>query len=122
MLSSRVWIKQENAVCQTLLCHWAEPFTALAQVALGKTAAPGYLATAWKWLLQNHPHDFIGGCSIDAVHADMHYRFHQSHRIARLTLEATEPGRQHRRPPRAPKKCASSSSTRWPSRCRPTPT
>ncbi|MCC7361136.1 MAG: hypothetical protein IT317_16750 [Anaerolineales bacterium] len=88
--SSRVWIKQANAVCQTLLCQWAEPFTALAQVALGRPTAPGYLATAWQWLLRNHPHDSIGGCSLDAVHADMPYRFHQAERIAdRLTLEAT---------------------------------
>ena len=89
--SSRVWIKQANAVCQTLLCQWAEPFTALAQVALGRPTAPGYLATAWQWLVRNHPHDSIGGCSVDAVHADMPYRFHQAERIAdRLTLEATQ--------------------------------
>jgi hypothetical protein len=90
VLSSRVWIKQANAACQALLCHWAEPLTALAQVALGKATAPGFMAAAWKWLLQNHPHDSIGGCSIDAVHADMPYRFNQSRRLAdRLTVEAT---------------------------------
>ncbi len=90
VLSSRVWIKQANAACQTMLCQWAEPMVALAQVTLGKTVAPGFLQTAWKWLLQNHPHDSIGGCSVDAVHEDMRYRFHQSLRIAdRLTLEAT---------------------------------
>ena len=90
VLSSRVWIKQENAACQSLLCQWAEPMTALAQMALGKETPPGFLHTAWKWLLQNHPHDSIGGCSIDAVHEDMRYRFHQSHAIAdRLALEAT---------------------------------
>jgi alpha-mannosidase/mannosylglycerate hydrolase len=90
VLSSRVWIKQENAVCQALLCQWAEPYTALVQAALGKRVAPGFLHTAWKWLLQNHPHDSIGGCSLDAVHEDMRYRFHQSHRIAdRLATEAT---------------------------------
>jgi alpha-mannosidase/mannosylglycerate hydrolase len=90
VLSSRVWIKQANAECQALLCQWAEPMAALAQAALGKSPAPGFLHTAWKWLLQNHPHDSIGGCSIDAVHDDMRYRFEQSRRIAdRLTLEAT---------------------------------
>ena len=90
VLSSRVWIKQANAACQALLCQWAEPMVALDQVALGKTAAPGFLHTAWKWLLQNHPHDSIGGCSLDAVHEDMRYRFHQSQLIAnRLTVEAT---------------------------------
>ena len=28
--SSRVWIKQANAACQSVLCQWAEPFSALA--------------------------------------------------------------------------------------------
>src|SRR5579859_130830 len=90
VLSSRVWIKQANAACQALLCQWAEPMVALAQVALAKTVAPGFLHAAWKWLLQNHPHDSIGGCSLDAVHEDMRYRFHQSQLIAdRLATEAT---------------------------------
>jgi alpha-mannosidase len=31
--------------------------------------------TAWKYLLQNHPHDSICGCSIDPVHEDMKQRF-----------------------------------------------
>ena len=89
VLSSRVWIKQENAVCQTLLCHWAEPMTAIAHSALGEMVPQGFLDIAWKWLLQNHPHDSICGCSIDAVHEDMRYRFHQSRSMAeRLTQEA----------------------------------
>ncbi len=33
-------------------------------------------------MLQNHPHDSICGCSIDAVHEDMRYRFAQSLQIA----------------------------------------
>jgi alpha-mannosidase len=91
VLSSRVWIKQTNAECQALLCQWAEPLTALAQLALGKETAPGFLAAAWRWLLQNHPHDSMGGCSLDAVHEDMRYRFAQSRLIAgRLATEASK--------------------------------
>lgn len=90
VLSSRVWIKQANAECQTLLCQWAEPTSALAQAALGIPNPDGYLRVAWRWLLQNHPHDSICGCSVDAVHEDMKYRFSQCRGIAeRLTLEAT---------------------------------
>ena len=90
VLSSRVWIKQANAECETLLCQWAEPFSAWAHLALGAEPPQGFLDVAWKWLLQNHPHDSICGCSIDVVHEDMKYRFSQSRQISdRLTREAT---------------------------------
>jgi alpha-mannosidase len=90
VLSSRVWIKQENAECETLLCQWAEPFSAWAHLALDVEPPQGFLDVAWKWLLQNHPHDSICGCSIDVVHEDMKYRFSQSRQISdRVALEAT---------------------------------
>jgi hypothetical protein len=41
VLSSRVWIKQANAECQTLLCQWAEPLSAWAHLALGVEAPAG---------------------------------------------------------------------------------
>ncbi len=86
--SSRVNLKLANAACQTLLCQWAEPLNAFAHAALGTEYPQGYLDTAWRWLIQNHPHDSICGCSIDQVHEDMMYRFHQSEQIAeRITLE-----------------------------------
>ena len=90
VLSSRVWIKQWNALCQNTLCHWAEPLSALAHVALGKEYPQGFLNVAWRWLLKNHPHDSICGCSIDRVHEDMKFRFSQCEGIARrLTTEAS---------------------------------
>ena len=82
VLSSRVWIKQANMECQTLLCNWMEPFAALASSVLAVDYPQGYLDVAWKWLLQNHPHDSICGCSIDQVHEDMKYRFSQCRQIA----------------------------------------
>jgi alpha-mannosidase/mannosylglycerate hydrolase len=88
--SSRVRIKQANAACQSLLCQWAEPVSVFAGAALELPYPQGYLDVAWKWLIQNHPHDSICGCSIDAVHEDMLYRFNQCEQIAnRLTVEAT---------------------------------
>lgn len=90
VLSSRVWLKQANSVCQTLLCHWAEPLSAFASAVLGTEYPQGYLNLAWRWLLKNHPHDSIDGCSIDQVHRDMVYRFDQSRMIShRLADEAT---------------------------------
>ena len=90
VLSSRVNLKLANRACETLLCLWAEPFCTLASAAVGAEFAPGFLETAWRWLLQNHPHDSIDGCSIDQVHKDMEYRFDQCRSITeRLTTEAT---------------------------------
>lgn len=89
VLSSRVDLKLANADCQNLLCHWAEPFGHLAHLLVGADRPDDFLAVAWRWLLQNHPHDSIGGCSIDEVHTDMHYRFAQCRQIGdRLTGEA----------------------------------
>lgn len=87
VLSSRVWIKQANAACQSLLTQWAEPFSALASLVAEAPPPHGYLDVAWKWLLQNHPHDSICGCSIDAVHEDMKYRFAQCEQIATAQVD-----------------------------------
>ncbi|OLC19652.1 MAG: hypothetical protein AUH33_05335 [Chloroflexi bacterium 13_1_40CM_68_21] len=69
--STRVWIKQENVACERLLLERCEPLDALT----GGTARDE-LRELWRMLLQNHPHDSICGCSIDAVHEiDMAPRF-----------------------------------------------
>jgi len=69
--ATRVWIKQENALCERLLLQHCEPLDALT----GGTAHDE-LRALWRLLLQNHPHDSICGCSIDAVHdVDMAPRF-----------------------------------------------
>ena len=93
VLSSRMRLKQANSVCQTLLCHWAEPFASFASTLLGGESPypQGFLNVAWRWLIKNHPHDSIDGCSIDQVHRDMAFRFDQSRNIGeRLTTEATQ--------------------------------
>ncbi|MEK7862382.1 MAG: hypothetical protein AAB295_03870, partial [Chloroflexota bacterium] len=69
--STRVWIKQENASCERLLLERCEPLDALTG-----GVAREELRSLWRTLLQNHPHDSICGCSIDAVHdLDMAPRF-----------------------------------------------
>lgn len=82
VLSSRVWIKQQNDRCTALLTQQAEPFALLAGALLGVEYPHGFLEQAWKFLLQNHPHDSICGCSIDDVHRDVEFRFRQSRQIA----------------------------------------
>ncbi len=82
VFSARMWIKQENYDCQTLLERYTEPFSALAWL-LAKdqkfSYSSEYIWHAWSLLLQNHPHDSICGCSIDEVHdIDMKARFYNS--------------------------------------------
>ncbi len=97
VLSSRVWIKQRNNECETLLESWAEPFSAWAEVLCaqepdemvwtGLLTAPrirrpsALLDNAWRLLMQCHPHDSICGCSIDQVHEEMRTRFDRVEQI-----------------------------------------
>ncbi|MCD9020620.1 alpha-mannosidase [Cohnella silvisoli] len=80
-LSSRIHLKQMNHECETLLEKWAEPLAVMAGLE-GRLYPKAFLNKAWEYLLQNHPHDSICGCSIDQVHRDMLYRFDQSRLIA----------------------------------------
>lgn len=75
-LSSRYPIKKRNDECQALMEKWAEP-CALFQQMNGGQPIVRYIEKAWEYLLKNHPHDSICGCSIDQVHRDMRYRFDQ---------------------------------------------
>jgi mannosylglycerate hydrolase len=81
ILSSRIYLKLENDRIQALLERWAEPWSALLWLQ-GQDYPQAFLWKAWEWLLQNHAHDSIGGCSVDAVHAQMETRFAWSSEIA----------------------------------------
>lgn len=95
VLSTRMWIKQRNHACETLLERWAEPFSAWAGLVWGDAFEPhppyqassrladptAALHYAWKLLMKNHPHDSICGCSIDPVHEEMRTRFDQVEQI-----------------------------------------
>ena len=96
VLSTRMWIKQRNHACETLLTRWAEPFTAWQENITGPQSAilknkSGILRSTWRLLMENHPHDSICGCSIDQVHEEMKVRFDQveqvGEEIARQALE-----------------------------------
>jgi alpha-mannosidase len=75
--SARISLKQQSEAVERLLLS-AEVVASLAVLA-GRL--PGYrypraeLALAWRDLLRNHPHDSLGGCSVDQVHRDMLQRF-----------------------------------------------
>ncbi len=86
VLSARMWIKQRNAACQRLLERWAEPLAAWAR-RLGARDRRPILAQAWRYLLQNHAHDSICGCSIDQVHEEMKPRFDWVEQIGNKVID-----------------------------------
>lgn len=79
--SSRIYLKQMNRKGESALDRIAEPLSVLASLS-GREYPHDLLTYSWKTLLQNHPHDSICGCSIDAVHEDMVNRFKRSLEVA----------------------------------------
>lgn len=80
-LSSRMDLKKRNGECTAILEKWCEPVLLMAALK-GKKFPQTYIDKSWEYLMKNHPHDSICGCSIDQVHRDMHYRYDQSEMIA----------------------------------------
>lgn len=80
VFSARTYIKKANARVQTLLEKRAEPLATLASL-LGARYPANELDYAWKTLLQNHPHDSICGCSVDAVHEENMTRFARAEQV-----------------------------------------
>lgn len=73
-LSSRYDLKSANDTCQTLLEFYGMPCSAIDEIK-GSDYLYSYITYAYSLLLQNHAHDSICGCSIDAVHQEMLTRF-----------------------------------------------
>jgi len=84
--STRIYLKQMNEYVQRLLERTVEPWCSVAY-ALGSRYPRDEITMAWKYLLRNHPHDDICGCSIDEVHDDMVQRFRWVDEIAGALLE-----------------------------------
>jgi alpha-mannosidase len=83
--SARAPQKRADFRNDRLLTRYLEPLAAwLAE--LGGDARPGVLDLAWRIALQNHPHDSICGCSIDAVHDQMDVRFARVEQIGTAHL------------------------------------
>ena len=85
-LSSYYTHKKSNDECQNLLEKVLEPMTLFSGLN-GKKIRRSYINLAYQYLLQNHPHDSICGCSIDQVHKDMVYRFDQVKEIGEILTE-----------------------------------
>ncbi len=85
--SARMWIKQANHACEVALERYAEAVSALVRI-IGGPDRSGELWQAWRYLIENHPHDSICGCSVDQVHDEMRTRFDWSKQLADEVTEA----------------------------------
>jgi alpha-mannosidase len=103
VLSARMWIKQRNHQCETLLEKWAEPFSVWASLCQAEARSAEALQSdrlsdpapilrqAWRMLMECHPHDSICGCSIDQVHDEMRSRFDQIEQVGEeITRQSLE--------------------------------
>lgn len=73
-ISTRMYLKIQNFICQRELEKYAEPFSVMALL-YGGNYDSDLIWESWKWTIKNHPHDSICGCSLDRVHDDMETRF-----------------------------------------------
>ena len=93
VLSSIVPIKQANDDCEIALTRWSEPLDAISALiddrlipttkSNSMNPRNDFHDVAWTYLLKNHPHDSICGCSVSNVHRDNLYRFRQSADISK---------------------------------------
>ena len=79
--SSHQRLKTMNRRGEILLESIAEPLSVIASE-LGAEFPRDMLLYSWKTLMQNHPHDSICGCSVDAVNDEMRTRFLKSSQAA----------------------------------------
>ncbi len=79
--SARIAQKQRDFENCRLLEKYVEPLCAWAEL-LGDTRPyRGFIDYAWRITLNNHPHDSICGCSVDAVHREMETRFDKARQV-----------------------------------------
>ncbi len=74
-LSTRMPLKMKNFRVQSTMERVLEPLICLEKMNGGVFDFSGYQTLLWKYILRNHAHDSICGCSIDAVHEEMETRF-----------------------------------------------
>ena len=86
VISARLDVKKDNFETERDLTSYAEPLTCFASM-LGAEYPQGFVDAAYHWLLQNHGHDSIGGCSRDIISEDMFYRSRQSREISACLSE-----------------------------------
>jgi mannosylglycerate hydrolase len=95
--STRIYLKQANAAGQRLLERVLEPLDVITRYHKGRTQSH-LIRQGWTYLMQNHPHDSICGCSIDPVHREMETRFEKLQELGkgveRFALMQIKPDRE----------------------------
>jgi len=86
VLSSRVYLKQLNYRAQLLMERWAEPWSAIAWLQ-GEDYPYEFIKLAWKYIIKNHPHDDICGCSTDDVHKNNVIQFEWAKQVGDQIIE-----------------------------------
>ncbi len=81
-LSSWIPLKQENDRVEARLYRETAPLLVLGEHWGKLSGKRPFFHLARKYLLKNQPHDSICGCSVDAVHENMPYRYAQANEIA----------------------------------------
>ncbi len=86
IISARMDVKQDNFRTERDLTGYAEPLAVFSSL-LGTEYPQGFIDNAYNWLLQNHGHDSIGGCSREIISDDMLFRSRQSREISGCVTE-----------------------------------
>ncbi len=80
--SARVRQKQRDFRNCRLLEKYVEPLCVWASLCGDERPHRNFIEHAWRLTMENHPHDSICGCSVDAVHEEMETRFDKVEQIA----------------------------------------
>lgn len=93
VISARIPLKQANHRAEVSLQRMAEPWCAIGMM-VGARYEKTALDHAWRYLLQNHPHDTITGAGIDQMQKDSLYRADQvqiiGENLARRGMQAVQ--------------------------------
>lgn len=81
--SSRIDNKIDNYRVTQKALNLAEPLSSILNIGFGKNRLKE-LELLWKWIMQNHAHDSICGCSQDRVHSDVERRFAHSEEMSEM--------------------------------------
>lgn len=87
VFSSKIHLKQQNMLCQWRLGKIVEPLYSLMLMNNLLKSKKENTDYAWKTLIQNHAHDSICGCSLDAVHRENEMRFEKVLQICNSLLD-----------------------------------
>jgi alpha-mannosidase len=85
VISTKQRLKLLNSHIENNLIRLLEPLQAMAYMS-GARYPERLINLAWQYLLTNHSHDAINGCSLDKVYSDMLHRFSEAGEIIKSLI------------------------------------